>query len=120
MEQRVMLIKAWLSRRYTKIQLCEQFNISWPAADKWINVNSIAMFARQSPGNFANASKDVMYDLLKQPDINWRKLNLSIANQVNKTPAIKHSQIRAFMLDDTVKVGSGLTRAKGFPVNQCV
>lgn len=28
MEQRVMFINAWLSRRYTKIQLCEQFNIS--------------------------------------------------------------------------------------------
>lgn len=82
---------------------------------KWINVNSIAMFARQSLGNFANASKDVMYDLLKRPDINWRKLNLSIASQVNKTPAIKHSQIRAFVLDDTVKVGSGLTRGERLP-----
>lgn len=74
---------------------------------KWINVNSIAMFARQSLGNFANASKDVMYDLLKRPDINWRKLNLSIASQVNKTPVIKHSQIRAFVLDDTVKTRRG-------------
>lgn len=36
MEQREMFIKAWLSRRYTKIELCQQFNISRPTADKWI------------------------------------------------------------------------------------
>lgn len=36
MEQRVMFINAWLSRRYTKSQLCEQVNISRPTADKWI------------------------------------------------------------------------------------
>lgn len=74
---------------------------------KWINVNSIGMFARQSLGNFANASKDVMYDLLKRPDISWRKLNLHMAAQVNKASSIKHSQIRTFVLDDSVKTRRG-------------
>ncbi|MGX3067734.1 helix-turn-helix domain-containing protein, partial [Ursidibacter arcticus] len=36
MQQRVLFIKAWLSRRYTKVELCKQFNISRPTADKWI------------------------------------------------------------------------------------
>lgn len=36
MEQRMLFIKAWLSQRYSKIQLCEQFGISRPTADKWI------------------------------------------------------------------------------------
>jgi len=74
---------------------------------KWINVSSIGMFARQSLGNFANASKDVMYDLLKRPDISWRKLNLNLASQVNKAPAIKNSSVRTFVLDDTVKARRG-------------
>ena len=29
-------LKAWLSQRYTKTELCQQFNISRPTADKWI------------------------------------------------------------------------------------
>lgn len=36
MQQRVLFIKAWLSRRYKKTELCKQFNISRPTADKWI------------------------------------------------------------------------------------
>ena len=36
MQQRVLFIKAWLSRRHTKIELCKRFNISRPTADKWI------------------------------------------------------------------------------------
>ncbi|TCS36712.1 hypothetical protein [Reinekea marinisedimentorum] len=74
---------------------------------KWINVNSICMFARQSLGCFANASKDVMYDLLKRPDVNWRKFNLLVAAQIHKSPAIKHSQTRTFVLDDSVKTRRG-------------
>ncbi|WP_390892448.1 helix-turn-helix domain-containing protein [Neisseria bacilliformis] len=29
-------MQAWLTRRYTKTELCRQFNISRPTADKWI------------------------------------------------------------------------------------
>ncbi len=36
MQQRVLFLKAWLSQRYTKTELCQQFNISRPTADKWI------------------------------------------------------------------------------------
>lgn len=36
MEQRMLFIKAWLSQRYSKTQLCEQFGISRPTGDKWI------------------------------------------------------------------------------------
>ena len=30
----VLLLKAWLSQRYTKTELCQQFNISHQTADK--------------------------------------------------------------------------------------
>lgn len=36
MEQRVLFLKAWLSQRYSKTKLCQQFGISRPTADKWI------------------------------------------------------------------------------------
>ncbi|AVI96439.1 TPA: helix-turn-helix domain-containing protein [Haemophilus influenzae] len=36
MQQRVLFLKAWLSQRYTKTELCQQFNISRPTVDKWI------------------------------------------------------------------------------------
>lgn len=34
MQQRVLFLNAWLSQRYTKTKLCQQFNISRPTADK--------------------------------------------------------------------------------------
>ena len=36
MQQRIQFIQAWLTKRYTKVELCKQFNISRPTADKWI------------------------------------------------------------------------------------
>ncbi|QIW15716.1 integrase [Pasteurellaceae bacterium RH1A] len=36
MEQKTLFIKAWLSQRFTKSDLCEQFGISRPTANKWI------------------------------------------------------------------------------------
>ena len=36
MQQRVLFLNAWLSQCYTKTELCQQFNISRPTADKWI------------------------------------------------------------------------------------
>ena len=36
MQQCVLFLKAWLSQRYTKTELCQQFNISHQTADKWI------------------------------------------------------------------------------------
>ncbi|WP_239989687.1 helix-turn-helix domain-containing protein [Haemophilus haemolyticus] len=36
MQQCVLFLKAWLSQRYTKTELCQQFNINHQTADKWI------------------------------------------------------------------------------------
>ncbi|WP_439258491.1 DDE-type integrase/transposase/recombinase [Lonepinella sp. BR2271] len=36
MEQVTLFIKAWLTQRYSKTELCNEFNISRPTADKWI------------------------------------------------------------------------------------
>ena len=74
---------------------------------KWINVSSIAMFSRKALGMFSWAKKDVMYDLLKREDVNWRVLNLQTAKGVYQQNALGQSRIRAFVLDDSIKTRCG-------------
>jgi len=74
---------------------------------KWINVSSIAMFSRKALGMFSQAKKDVMYDLLKREDVNWRCFNLRTAKGVYQQNALGHSRIRAFVLDDSIKTRRG-------------
>ena len=74
---------------------------------KWINVSSIAMFARKALGMFSRAKKDVMYDLLKREDINWRAFNLQTAKGVYQQNTLGQSRIRAFVLDDSIKTRRG-------------
>ncbi|MCF6299328.1 MAG: hypothetical protein L3J01_05560 [Thiomicrorhabdus sp.] len=47
---------------------------------KWINVSSISIFAKQSLEVFSDAKKDVMYELLKREDVDWRGLNTHVDN----------------------------------------
>ena len=74
---------------------------------KWINVSSIAMFSRKALGMFSRAKKDVMYDLLKREDINWRLFNLQTAKGVYQQNTLGQSRIRALVLDDTIKTRCG-------------
>ena len=74
---------------------------------KWINVSSIAMFSRKALGMFSRAKKDVMYDLLKREDVNWRVLNLQTAKGVYQQNGLGQSRHRAFVLDDTIKTRCG-------------
>ena len=74
---------------------------------KWINVSSIAMFSRKALGMFSRAKKDVMYDLLKREDVNWRVLNLQTAKGVYQQHTLGQSRIRAFVLDDSIKTRRG-------------
>lgn len=74
---------------------------------KWINVSSIAMFARKSLCVFSDAKKDVMYDLLKREDTNWRKLNLKAAKEIIIQNDICKSNVKAFVLDDSIKARKG-------------
>jgi hypothetical protein len=74
---------------------------------KWISVSSIAMFSRKALGMFSQAKKDVMYDLLKREDVNWRVLNLQTARSVYQKNALSQSCIKAFVLDDSIKTRCG-------------
>ncbi len=74
---------------------------------KWLNVSSIAMFARRTLGMFSKAKKDVMYDLLKREDINWRELNLQSAKAIYRTKKLGSNRIKAFVLDDSIKTRRG-------------
>lgn len=74
---------------------------------KWINVSSISMFASRSIELFSDAKKDVMDDLLKREDINWRELNLQVAQRIYLEHAIDKSQTRTFVLDDSIKTRRG-------------
>lgn len=70
---------------------------------KWINVSSIAVFCRQSLSTFSGAKKDVMYDLLKREDADWRGLNSQTAKAVYQGCDMASSRLKVFVLDDTMK-----------------
>jgi hypothetical protein len=74
---------------------------------KWINASSIAMFSRKALAVFSRAKKDVMYDLLKREDVNWRAFNLQTAKGVYQQNALGQSRIRAYVLDDSIKTRCG-------------
>ena len=74
---------------------------------KWINVSSIFVFSKQSLNVFSNAKKDVMYDLLKREDIDWRGLNLKVAKTVYQQRNMASSGYKVYVLDDSVKKRRG-------------
>jgi len=74
---------------------------------KWLNMSSIAMFSRKALGVFSQARKDVMYDLLKREQINWRALNSQTAKAVYQHNKLANSRIKALVLDDSIKTRSG-------------
>ena len=74
---------------------------------KWLNVSSIALFSRKALGTFSTAKKDVMYDLLKREDVNWREFNHQVAKTIYRANQLHRSRIKAFVLDDTIKTRRG-------------
>jgi hypothetical protein len=74
---------------------------------KWLNVSSIAMFSRKALDVFSQAKKDVMYDLLKREDLNWRELNCQAAKEVYQQQTLGASRIKTFVLDDSIKQRRG-------------
>lgn len=74
---------------------------------KWLNVSSIAMFSRQALNVFSQAKKDVMYDLLKREDVNWRGLNIQTAKEVYRQHKLDGSPTKVFVLDDSIKKRKG-------------
>lgn len=74
---------------------------------KWLNMSSIAMFSKKALGTFSNARKDVMYDLLKREEINWRALNNQTAKAVYQQNNLTASRVKAFVLDDSIKTRKG-------------
>ncbi len=74
---------------------------------KWINVSSIAVFSRQSLETFSDAKKDVMYDLLKREDVDWRGLNLKMAKTIYRQRDIASSSLKVYVLDDSIKKRRG-------------
>jgi len=74
---------------------------------KWLNVSSISLFSRKALGIFSAAKKDVMYDLLKREDINWRELNQQAGKEIYRANKLEGSRIKAFVLDDSIKTRRG-------------
>ena len=74
---------------------------------RWLNVSSISMYSPKALGLFSQAKKDVMCDLLKREDINWRALNLSIAGKLYSTHKLQSHEDRAFVPDDLIKKRKG-------------
>jgi hypothetical protein len=74
---------------------------------KWLNVSSIAMFSRKAMSAFTEANKDVMYDLLKREDVNWREFNLQASKEVYRVNQLHSHRLKAFVLDDSIKSRRG-------------
>ena len=72
----------------------------------WLKSSSVSLFARDSLCTFCAAGKDVLYEALNREDWNWRALHLRVARK-----ALQHlsapGSVRAFVLDDTIKIRSG-------------
>ncbi len=73
----------------------------------WLKTSSIHMFSRQSMQGFADAGKDVMYDYLKREDVNWRGFHTQTARKVYMDHNLKQCQIKAMVVDDSVKIRRG-------------
>lgn len=73
----------------------------------WLKTESIGMFSREAMQSFTDAKKDVMYDYLKREDVNWRRLHCQVAQQVVKEHQLNAQAIKAFVLDDSVKIRRG-------------
>lgn len=73
----------------------------------WLKADSIGMFSRESLQSFSDAKKDVMYDYLKREDVNWRRLHCQVAQQVVMEQKVNKHEIKAFVLDDSVKIRRG-------------
>ena len=70
---------------------------------KWVNASSLAVFCRKSLSTFSGAKKDVMYDLLKREDADWRGLHSGVGKAVHQRCDIASSRLKVFVLDDTMK-----------------
>lgn len=73
----------------------------------WLKASSIHLFARNSLQGFADARKDVIYDFLKREDVNWRGFHLQVARKVYQDHHLKDCRIKAFVVDDSVKIRTG-------------
>jgi hypothetical protein len=73
----------------------------------WLKTESIGMFSREAMQSFTDAKKDVMYDYLKREDVNWRRLHCHIAQQVVMEHKLNTQTVKAFVLDDSVKIRRG-------------
>ncbi len=73
----------------------------------WLKATSIYMFSRSSLQGFADARKDVIYDFLKREDVNWRGFHTQVARRVYRDHNLKGCRIKAFVVDDSVKIRRG-------------
>ena len=73
----------------------------------WLKSPSIHLFSRDSLQSFADARKDVIYDFLKREDTHWRSFHLQVARKIYQDHQLKHCQIKAFVIDDSVKIRTG-------------
>jgi hypothetical protein len=64
-------------------------------------MSSIAIFTRKSLSLFSTSKKDVMYDLLKREEINWRELNLQTSKAVYKQNGVKDKQLFSWFIHAT-------------------
>jgi hypothetical protein len=73
----------------------------------WLKSTSIAFFCRESLHQFSRGKKDMMYDLLKREDVNWRTLNNLTAQAIYDHHKLGKKKYKTLVLDDSVKKRRG-------------
>ena len=73
----------------------------------WLKADSIGMFAHDMMRSFGCRNKDVLYDQMKREDLDWRTLHYQTVRKVIIKEKIHQAPIRAFVVDDSVKVRKG-------------
>ncbi len=73
----------------------------------WVQADSIGMFAKDIMRSFGCKNKDVLYDQLKREDLDWRALHYQTVRKVIAKEKIRQASIKAYVVDDSVKVRKG-------------
>lgn len=69
--------------------------------------NSIKMFFEKSLSVFFKGGKDVLYNTMRDEEINWRQISLATAKEIYVQNNLAFEKETAFVFDDTIKKRSG-------------
>ncbi len=73
----------------------------------FLKQNSIRMFCSKCLKAFFPGGKDVLYEMMKSEEVNWRLISLDTAKTIYTQNKLAYEKEKAFVFDDTIKKRSG-------------